>query len=71
MLNVLFPAMGWVGTIDYSQSLYEVIAYHDVFEVIGNYQVYLLSIGWNAWYMIEEFLDGAGTATVKLRLAPI
>lgn len=71
MLNVLFPAMGWVGTIDYSQSLYDVIAYHDVFEVIGNYQVYLLSIGWNTWYMIEEFLDGAGTATVKLRLAPI
>lgn len=63
--------MGWVGTIDYSQSLYEVIAYHDVFEVIGNYQVYLLSIGWNAGYMIEEFLDGAGTAAVKLRLAPI
>lgn len=63
--------MGWVGTIDYSQSLYEVIAYHDVFEVIGNYQVYLLSIGWNAWYMIEEFLDGTGTATVKLRLATI
>lgn len=63
--------MGWVGTIDYSQSLYEVIAYHDVFEVIGNYQVYLLSIRWNAWYMIEEFLDGAGAATVKLRLAPI
>lgn len=68
---MLFPAMGWVGTIDYSQSLYEVIAYHDVFEVIGNYQVYLLSIGWNAWYMIEEFLDGADTATVKLRLATI
>lgn len=68
---MLFPAMGWVGTIDYSQSLYEVIAYHDVFEVIGNYQVYLLSIGWNAWYMIEEFLDGAGAATVELRLAPI
>ena len=68
---MLFPAMGWVGTIDYSQSLYEVIAYHDVFEVIGNYQVYLLSIGWNTWYMIEEFLDGAGTATVKLRLATI
>lgn len=42
---MLFPAMGWVGTIDYSQSLYEIIAYHDVFEVIGNYQVYLLSIG--------------------------
>lgn len=63
--------MGWVGTIDYSQSLYEVIAYHDVFEVIGNYQVYLLSIRWNAGYMIEEFLDGAGAATVKLRLAPI
>lgn len=67
----MLPAMGWVGTIDYSQSLYEVIAYHDVFEVIGNYQVYLLSIGWNAWYMIEEFLDGAGAATVELRLAPI
>lgn len=63
--------MGWIGTIDYCQSLYEVIAYHDVFEVIGNYQVYLLSIGWNAWYMIEEFLDGTGAATVKLRLAPI
>lgn len=63
--------MGWVGTIDYSQSLYEVIAYHDVFEVIGDYQVYLLSIGWNTWYMIEEFLDGTGTATVELRLAPI
>lgn len=71
MFNVKLSAMGWVGTIDYSQSLYEVIAYHDVFEVIGNYQVYLLSIGWNAGYMIEEFLDGAGTATVKLRLAPI
>lgn len=67
----MFPAMGWVGTIDYSQSLYDVIAYHDVFEVIGNYQVYLLSIGWNARYMIEEFLDGAGTATVKLSLASI
>lgn len=71
MFNVKLSAMRWVGTIDYSQNLYEVIAYHDVFEVIGNYQVYLLSIGWNAWYMIEEFLDGAGTATVKLRLAPI
>ena len=71
MLSVNLSAMGLVGTIDYSQSLYEVIAYHDVFEVIGNYQVYLLRIGWNAWYMIEEFLDGAGTATVKLRLAPI
>lgn len=68
---MLFLAMGWIGTIDYSQSLYEVIAYHDVFEVIGNYQVYLLSIGWNAGYMIEEFLDGTGAATVKLRLAPI
>lgn len=63
--------MGWVGTIDYCQSLNDVIAYHDVFEVIGNYQVYLLSIGWNTWYMIEELLDGTGAATVKLRLAPI
>mgnify|MGYP004465108591 FL=1 len=68
---MLFPAMGWVGTIDYSQSLNDVIAYHDVFEVVRDYQVYLLSIGWNAWYMIEEFLDGAGAATVKLRLATI
>ena len=63
--------MGWVGTIDYRQSLNDVIAYHDVFEVIGNYQVYLLSIRWYAWYMIEEFLDGAGAATVELRLATI
>lgn len=63
--------MGWVGTIDYCQSLNDVIAYHDVFEVVRDNQVYLLSIRWYAWYMIEEFLDGAGAATVKLRLAPI
>lgn len=63
--------MGWVDTIDYSQSLNDVIAYHDVFEVVRDYQVYFLSIRRNAWYMIEEFLDGAGAATVELRLAPI
>ena len=63
--------MGWIGTIDYSQSLNDVIAYHDVFEVVRDYQVYLLSIRRYAWYMIEEFLDGAGAATVELRLAPI
>lgn len=71
MFNVKLSAMGWVGTIDYCQSLNDVIAYHDVFEVVRDYQVYLLSIGWNAGYMIEEFLDGTGAATVKLRLAPI